>query len=217
MSSYIKERSFIATLRSVHPSYYASLDFSRQIEETEVVPAKHSISETLTTIRTEEYAYLTATTQPREVPHFYFLYRRWNNGSESYELKASHACFSGNKSRLGNVRVEALRVATDPFNIRNVDLYLRPSTSLSDNPGWKIELNGLPVTSADLKLGDVGPAKVIAPTGNPLGVYSRKNFGNHWWAYISCAKAYEPWLSAQTVPVPIMMHIHQIGMEDPLI
>ncbi|WP_109514846.1 hypothetical protein [Pseudomonas ovata] len=215
MSTYLKERSFIASLRSM-PPYDAQLDFSQLVEEKTVVAAGKAISSTTYHTRSEEYDYLTATTMPQEEMRFWFLYRQWDNGTESYEIKARHAMFFDKKLSLGSLATTSIRVAIDPFNLRNIDLYVRPDKSSSNYPGWRVHLNNSAITSQALSIGDVGPVQIIAPNGNPLGVYNRKNIGNAWWAFISCAKKDQAWLAYNTVPINIMMNIKEINIADPL-
>lgn len=213
MPTYIKDRSFVASLRAMAP-YEAQLDFSRLIEERgPVVPGDLTPP---AIVRSDEYAYLTATTQPREPLNFWFLLRRWDDGSESYEIKARHPMFVDNRQWLGNLITTTQRVAIDPFNFRDVMLYVRPDKTLKSNPGWKVALEGTPLSSEALKIGEVGPVQIFAPNRNPLGVYERRSFGQQWWAYISCARSGEPLLSANTVPIRIMMSVEQYAMDDPL-
>ena len=217
MATYIKERSFVASLRSVQPGYLAALDFSRLEQETSTVPAGGNISQTFTYVGSDEYTYLTATSKPREELNFWFLYRRWDNGSESYEIKACHDMFYENPSRLGSLIVEEKRLVAGPFgDVRFVKLHVRPDKSLASTPGWKVMIGGRPLATGDIDRKDVGPVQIIAPNGNPLGVYDRQNFGNDWWAYISCANQNEPLLPMTTQPVQIMMKVSQFNMNDPL-
>ncbi|WP_295476509.1 hypothetical protein [uncultured Pseudomonas sp.] len=213
MSRYIKERSFVASLRAMAP-YEAQLDFSRQVEERGTVVQGNTAPPVF--IRSDEYAYLSATTQPRETLKFWFLWRSWDNASESYEIKARHAMFVDNRQSLGNLTTTSQRVAVDPFNFRDVMLYIRPEKALKSNPGWHVLLNDKLLDETSLRTGEVGPVQIIAPNGNPLGVYDRRNFGQQWWAYISCARSGEPLLSANTVPIRMMMTVEQIAIDDPL-
>ncbi|MFJ4144062.1 hypothetical protein [Pseudomonas sp. NPDC089734] len=218
MATYIKERSFVASLKSVQPGYLAAFDFSRLVEETSTVPAGTGISETFTHVGSDEYSYLTATTKPRDELNFWFLCRRWDNGSESYEIKARHDMFYENPSRLGSLIIEDKRVVIGSFgDTRYVKLHVRPDKSLASTPGWKVQIGTRPLAASDLEKKEAGPVQIIAPNGNPLGVYGRQNFGNDWWAYISCANQNEPLLPMTTQPVQILMKVSQFNMNDPLV
>ncbi|GFM67895.1 hypothetical protein Q1J52_23335 [Pseudomonas lijiangensis] len=217
MATYIKERSFVASLKSIQSGYLADFDFSRLIKETYTIPAGVSISQTETYIGSDEYDYLTATTKPREELNFWFLCRRWDNGSESYEIKVRHDMFFENPSRMGSLITEDKRVLFGPLgDVRFVTLHVRPGKSLASNPGWKVLIAGRPLSASDIQKAEVGPVQILAPNGNPLGVYDKQSFGDQWWAYISCARENEQLLPMATRPVQIMMKISQYQMNDPL-
>ncbi|WNW13271.1 hypothetical protein RRX38_19610 [Pseudomonas sp. DTU_2021_1001937_2_SI_NGA_ILE_001] len=224
MPTYMKDRSFVASLRSMAPND-AQLDLSKLTQDSIVVKAPTGGPETRTSEGTEEYDYLTATTRPRmgveneSVMRFWFLLRRWDDGKESYELKARHPMFLDNAKRhwLGNLKITNQRVSLPPSSFIDIPLYIRPDQSLASNGGWQVLHNDKPIGPQALVTGTrVEGVKIIAPNGNALGIYNRQRQGTDWWAWISCARPGEPNLAYNTVPITLALDIQASAMDDPL-
>ncbi|WP_341522584.1 hypothetical protein AABC73_04175 [Pseudomonas sp. G.S.17] len=222
MSTFIKEKSFRATLRSVHPDYPAAFDFSKIISEIELPKDYQSSGNFMeaTLKGTERCGYLTATTCPRgaqnpmPIQQFWFLYREWDDGSSSYEIKIKDALIINNKEVFRNIVIGRRQIySVQTMSHHSVDFYVAPSTTEKIVSGWKlVPLNNSEFTPS---VAEIGPVYITAPNGNTLGVNERQNFGEQWWAYVACSKQSEPLLINKTVIVPVIVNILETDISDP--
>lgn len=224
MSIYKPEYSFVTKLKCVHPSYTAPFDFSKI---TTTVTAVHSLYSDVYT-GTEESNYLGMTTAPREDQLFWFLYRTWDDGSSSYEIKVKHPMFHAEKGNYRNLSVGQQTVSLG-YGSKSVDVYVTATPSVSS--GWLLfwddqspsskhsgKLGGAPyeINPPDLLKGTSDNIRIQVPNKRFLGVYKRENFGSHWWAYVSCGDPKDTYLYNRTIEVPISMDIQEINIPDPL-
>ncbi|WP_139110462.1 hypothetical protein [Pseudomonas syringae] len=222
MSKFIKEKSFRATLRSVHPDYPAAFDFSRIASESEFLKEYQSSGNFMqaTLKGTEQCGYLTATTCPRgaqspmPIQQFWFLYREWDDGSSSYEIKIKDDLIINHKEVFRNLVIGKRQIYNAlTMSHQDVDFYVVPSTTAKIVSGWKL----VPLNNSELtpSVAEIGPIYITAPNGNTLGVNERQNFGKQWWAYVACSKQSEPLLTNKTVIVPVILNILETDISDP--
>jgi len=169
---------------------------------------------------TEQCGYLTATTCPRgakssmPIQQFWFLYREWDDGSRSYEIRIENEFIVDGKETLSSLVVGKRQIYNAlTMSHQGVDFYVVPSTTAKKVSGWKLA----PLNNSEFmpSVAEIGPVYITAPNGNTLGVNERQNFGKQWWAYVACSKPNEALLANKTVIVPVLLNILETEISDP--
>ncbi len=172
---------------------------------------------------TEQCGYLTATTCPRgakssmPIQQFWFLYREWDDGSSSYEIKIENELWVDNKDTFRNLVIAKRQIYSAlTMSHQDVDFYVVPSATAKIVSGWKV----IPLNNNNNELtpsvAEIGPVYITAPNGNTLGVNERQNFGKQWWAYVACSKQSESLLHNKTVIVPVTLNVLETNLADPM-
>lgn len=168
---YVPERSFSAIITFVdHENEHGSarFDFSKIVSAREPSGRPGTIGTYES--GTEEFEYLTLTTQPREEQRFWFLYWEDANGAGSYEIRTHHWMF-----REG-AHYRSLGISKG---------YVFPQAAGSVR-GWQLcwtdKANAL--DGRELKVGDNREVFILSPSGKILRAYSRTAVGRSWWEYV---------------------------------
>lgn len=202
--AYIREHSFIATLKSVHSDYQAPMDFSRITSNF-----FNTFSGPTTDYGSEEYKYLCLTNLPKQTQKFWFLYHQWEDGSTSYEIKVQHPMFPASERNFMSLIITARG-------------YVVPYLYTTWAQGWRITWDNQchcpPVTQrpgkilyevepGELKTGELGTIRLNSPEGRDLQVYNRTHFQDDWWAYVT---------DRGGITLPLSLNILELGIKHPL-
>lgn len=199
-----------------------AFDFSK-IEQESITNSY--VSETKTYTGAVEFDYLTITSLPRELQKFWFLCRKWDDGQQHYEIRAQNSMFIDDKGQFRNLTTEKLqRMNGLTRSLESVELYVRPRTVNQGISGWRIFWDKPKASSSqpgieDLIIGESDPVRIQAPTGNKLGIFDVTRASGEeswwWWGYVSCASPSDYLVQNQTTPVPIVMNILEVNIEEP--